>query len=379
MYITFFKDRTMGFQLQEQKSDGTYQTVADTNQSSYYNSESSGTEYGLGNTPVGPSLSESLATGPLSALFKSKYNYDRLGYPADLGSSGKGHMVQFDVYNTLSTDIKDVSTFLIDNATKASAAATAVYNAGVGGTVQNLANQATQAWGQSVELYNSLAQKGVEGALNQVVDSVVGKQTVSEFLQTRKEHAKTIYLYMPDTLDFTYSASWDKTDLMKAAGAVPVVGGLARGITSIMGNDAVKLAMNKFGYAFNPQSQMLFEGIDFRTYSMTFVFTPRSVQEAGIVKEIIKIFRMYAAPTVVNEIGGFFFKPPGIFGVSFFSDGAPNYNINKLMDSVLESVEVNYAPNGWSAHRDGKPVQTTITLSFKEMTLVDRTKIENGY
>jgi hypothetical protein len=369
----------MAFELQEQKSDGTYQTVADTNQSSYYNSESTGTEFSSDNTPIGPSLSESLATGPLSALFKSKYNYDRLAYPADLGSSGKGHMVQFDVYNTLSTSISDVSKVVVDSVTKATAVATNAYNAGVNGTVQNLANQTKEAYGKAIELSNSLVEKGVEGALNQVVESVVGKQTVSEFLQTRKELVKTMYLYMPDTLDFTYSASWDKTDLMKAAGAVPVVGGLARGITSIMGNDAVKLAMNKFGYAFNPQSQMLFEGIDFRTYSMTFVFTPRSAQEANVVKEIIKTFRMFAAPTVVNEIGGFFFKPPGIFGVSFFSDGAPNYNINKLMDSILESVEVNYAPNGWSAHRGGKPVQTTITLSFKEMTLVDRTKIENGY
>jgi hypothetical protein len=366
----------MGLELQQQNPDGTYQTVADTNQSSYYNSETVGTEYGAGNTPIGPSLSESLANGPLSALFKSKYNYERLGYPADLGSSGKGHMVQFDVYNTRSTSISDVSNWLsttiVDPLKKA-------YDAGTEATAQNLYNQGTQLLNQAAELGNSLVNNTLEGEINQSVWSVVGKKTVSEFLETKKDHVKTIYLYMPDTLDFTYSASWDKTDLMKAAGAVPIVGGLATGVTSIMGNDAVKLAMNKFGYAFNPQSQMLFEGIDFRTYTMTFVFTPRSVQEAQIVKEIIKTFRMYAAPTVVEDIGGFFFKPPGIFGVSFFSDGVPNYNINKLMDSVLESVEVNYAPNGWSAHRDGKPVQTTITLSFKEMTLVDRTKIESGY
>lgn len=366
----------MGLDLQQQNPDGTYQTVANTDQSSYYNSESSGMEYGPGNTPIGPSLSESLANGPLGALFKSKYNYDRLGYPADLGSSGKGHMVQFDVYNTRSTEINDASKYLIDKVVNPLSKA---YNAGVTATVQNLANQVTETAGQYAEFANSVAEKGLAGGINQVVESIVGKQTVSEFLETKKDFVKTMYLYMPDTLDFTYAASWDKTDLMRAAGAAPIVGGLARGITSIMGNDAVKLAMNKFGYAFNPQSQMLFEGIDFRTYTMSFVFTPRSVEEASIVKEIIKIFRMYAAPTVVNEIGGFFFKPPGIFGVSFFSDGAPNYNINKLMDSVLESVEVNYAPNGWSAHRDGKPVQTTLTLNFKEMTLVDRTKIESGY
>jgi hypothetical protein len=37
-----------------------------------------------------------------------------------------------------------------------------------------------------------------------------------------------------------------------------------------------KLLLRGQGYAFNPQQQILFEGIDFRTYTMSFTFTPYS-------------------------------------------------------------------------------------------------------
>ena len=65
--------------------------------------------------------------------------------------------------------------------------------------------------------------------------------------------------------------------------------------------------------------------------------------------------------------------------VSFLYNGAKNPNLNYIKRSVIESIEVNYAPNGWAAHEDGAPVQTTITLGFKEMFLVDRKAIEQGY
>jgi hypothetical protein len=112
---------------------------------------------------------------------------------------------------------------------------------------------------------------------------------------------------------------------------------------------------------------------------MSFTFTPRSAQEAAKVHEIIQTFRKHAAPTIINQAAGFFFKPPSIFNVRFWSNGVENKNINKILDSVIESVEVNYAPNGWSAHKDGAPVQVTMSLNFKEIILADRNKIADGY
>ena len=60
-------------------------------------------------------------------------------------------------------------------------------------------------------------------------------------------------------------------------------------------------------------------------------------------------------------------------------NGAENENIPKLKRSVVTNVEVNYAPNGWTTHDDGAPVQTTLTINFKEIVLVDSDKVKQGY
>ena len=205
-------------------------------------------------------------------------------------------------------------------------------------------------------------------------------ESVANFQVPRKSYETTVTLYMPDTLNFGYDVGYDgSTTLASAAASAPIVGGIASAVTGVLNNEAARLALRQFGYAFNPQAQMLFDNINFRTYSMSFTFTPRSQQEAAKVQEIIQTFRKHAAPTIMTGAAGFFFTPPSIFNVKFWSNGKENKSINKITDSVIENVEVNYAPNGWSAHNDGAPVQVTMTLNFKEITLVDRTKIQNGY
>lgn len=296
-----------------------------------------------------------LASGPLKDLFTSKYNYKLLQYPADLNSSGKGHSIIFDVYNVHSTSMEQVGE---------------AWSVAKKEVISAVSNPEKFANDINIAAQNT----SLEGTLDTI------KTSIAKFQVPKKDYQTTVSLYMPDTLSFGYDVGYDgQTTLASAASSVPFVGAIARAATGVLDNQAAKLALRQFGYAFNPQAQMLFDNINFRTYPMTFTFTPRSAQEAAKVHEIIQTFRKHAAPTIVNASAGFFFKPPSIFNVSFWSDGKENTNINKILDSVIENVEVNYAPNGWSAHKDGAPVQITMTLSFKEIVLVDRNKIENGY
>jgi hypothetical protein len=91
------------------------------------------------------------------------------------------------------------------------------------------------------------------------------------------------------------------------------------------------------------------------------------------------MFRENAAPTAVKAAAGFFWEPPSAVDIKFMFNNGENLKINKVTRSVITSVDVNYAPNGWSAHNDGNPVQTTMTLAFKEIELLDRTKIQEMY
>ena len=210
--------------------------------------------------------------------------------------------------------------------------------------------------------------------------------------QTAKAH---IYLYMPETVNLQYDMMYDTTDLVKVGGKMlssllPKADTLEKtkklgdAVTSIINasvnSGAASLLTQKAGYAVNPQLQLLFQGIGFRTHQMSFTFTPYSKQENDMVQRIIKTFRLHSAPRIVRGAGGMFFVPPSKFKIKFMFNNAENKNLYKLADCVITNVDVNHAPNGYSTHTDGSPVQTTLTLQLKEITLVDREMIEKeGY
>jgi hypothetical protein len=192
-----------------------------------------------------------------------------------------------------------------------------------------------------------------------------------------------IALYIPEEVRIHQPAQYGELSVLTALNQVS--GGLVGAATSYVSKNAENgaagaLLLNYVGYVFNPQEQVMFDGITFRTFSMSFTFTPFNKKEAEQVKTIIQTFRQHAAPRIVTAAGGFFFTPPSQFNISYkFKNGEDNPYINSFKRSVLEDVSVNYAPNGWSAHEDGSPVQTTLTLSFKELELVDKIDIQNGY
>jgi hypothetical protein len=200
-----------------------------------------------------------------------------------------------------------------------------------------------------------------------------------QFTQPELKTVGTISLYIPETVNFTYAAQYDKLSLATAAQQTPIIGKAAKAVLGAVNSGPAKLLLRGQGYAFNPQQQILFEGIDFRTYQLAFTFTPYSRQEARTVREIIKQFRLYAAPQIKEGAAGMFFIPPATFELDFRFNNSTNENISQVGESVITSIDVNYAPNGFSAHPDGAPVQTTLTLQFKELQLVDRTKISNGF
>ena len=319
-----------------------------------------------------PGYFESLASGPLGSLFKSKYNYQEMQYPADLNSSGKGHAIKFDMYNVDTVSIEALGQAVIKLGTEVVAGVQGVTAAGLNNKASELAAASKAAFANSGAFLDKAAKN-----LGEIAG--IAASNTQEFLKTHKTLQTSVLLYIPDTLNFSYNVEYGEISLMGAVESVPGVGQVAGKIHSIADNQLGKLVLNKLGYAFNPQAQVMFQGIHFRPFNMSFTFTPRSAQEANKVRQIIKLFRRYAAPTIIDGSGGFFYTPPGIFNLTFLKDGSENTNINKLTDAVLIGIEVNYSPVGTAFHKDGQPVQTTMDLSFQEIVLVDREKIDLGY
>ena len=299
-----------------------------------------------------------LNKGPLSSLFGNPYSTSSFQYPSDLTAANKNHVVRFDIREIESAELSNLT-----------------------GNKSIFSEEGAK---------NAL-EAGVK-KLGEAYDAVTN--TATTFKQdlapgVKQSPVATIQLYMPDSLDFQSSISYGDVDLLEAAtnvvggigGVLGKIGAPLRGVaalSSAMRSSTAQAALNKFGYALNPQVQLTFQSIDFRSYSFSFVFSPNSKEEAQNVQKIIKTFRGWAAPQVVADTKGMFYRPPAVFDVSFYSNGALNTKINKIQRSVVENIDVNYAPNGWAAHSDGAPVQTTMTIQLKETVLNDRDQILTG-
>jgi len=300
----------------------------------------------------GVSIPGNIINGPLGALFGNKFGLNSLQYPRDLGSATKGHIVQFSVNEIEPITYEEAKKFIT----------------------------------------KSTSIEGIKEQFNSVKNFFSGDaQKTLNFKPKKKRKVATISLYIPDTLNFQYNAGYGSLSLMEVANELssaasssknPILNTLCKmcsiGLTVAQSN-AAKLALSTQGLAINPQQQLLFEGIDFRTYQMAFTFTPYSRQEAETVKEIIKLFRFHAAPQITTAAAGMFFVPPSTFDLDFLFNGQRNGNVTRVAESVIESIDVNYAPNGWAAYDNGAPVQTTLTMNFKEIELIDKDKIKAGY
>ena len=314
------------------------------------------------------------SNGPLGLLYSNPYKSDVLHYPRDLNSLTKGHSVQFTVYEVTPVGYEKLKNIISKIPTKEEAI--------------NLGENLLEKFGNLKDInFGSILNTVTSAASNLDFES-----TGLNFQPARNTPIGYIHLYMPDTVDFQYGVSYEDVSATSAAASVGAavidklipgknLGKFAEGVTSAVqnGGDIGRLGLQKAGYAVNPQLQVLFQGIGFREFSMNFTFTPYSKDEAQMVEKIIKMFRKNAAPKIVTGAAGMFFVPPSSFGIEFMFNGIENKHLNKIQNSVITGIDVNYAPQGWSAHDDGAPVQTTLSITFKELTLTDSAQIQNGY
>jgi len=362
-----------------------------------------------------------IAKGPLAALYGGK-GVQTLKYPSDLATDAtKNHYVQFSIkevipagYSTTAPQTPGQSINLNGIAQAAGALGGAVSDgikSAVGGsseTTQTLVGTATEGIGKGYEKIGEYIPKSLQ------------------ISPTTTQAKAYISLYMPDTLTAQYSADWQEMSLgdMGAGistlrmidqlatnagqqGAFTSASNLGKSLGNLASTDPAVTAtvasimsasgigsnlidakvigdvvLKGKGYAINPQLQMMFRGVGFRSFQLSFMFTPKSLEESSEVDAIIKTFKYHFSPGLqagkTDSTQSMFLTSPSIFNVQFKIGQNENQYVPKYGDCVLSDIDVNYAPNGFAAHENGAPVQTTLNLTFKEIVIVDRDKIANG-
>lgn len=168
------------------------------------------------------------------------------------------------------------------------------------------------------------------------------------------------------------------------AGVVKALGGgnKAAGVGAAVGGFTGKTigeGVKAFGLAQNDRKEQFFQGVDFRQYTFSYLFSPKNKKEADSLLDIIKQIRFYAAPELTK--GNLYYIVPAEFEIRFIFNGKENDRINKIDRCVLRNVSVNYTPKGkWSPNTDGTPSELQFTMEFVERTTMVRQKIqsENG-
>lgn len=134
---------------------------------------------------------------------------------------------------------------------------------------------------------------------------------------------------------------------------------------------------------FNPQAEVLFQGINFRGFRFSWQFFPRSEDEAKAVKNIIYTFKFNSAPEVSISSSGRFWIYPAEFDIKFYSYGKENNFIPKISTCALVSISTNFGGNTFTAFQSGDlqgvPTETYLTLDFVEVELITKNRVQQGY
>jgi len=160
--------------------------------------------------------------------------------------------------------------------------------------------------------------------------------------------------------------------------AVGMVGDLGPGMGGL--KEAVEM---KKGVIQTDRMELAFKGIDKRTFSYEFKFIPRSQDEADEIKKIINAFKFNMLPEMPQGLQGRSMTVPNTFDISYMYQNAENNYLHKISTCFLENMDVKYGGSRYKTfdgNADGAPpVETSMSLTFKEIELITREKATEGF
>ena len=371
-----------------------------------------------------------------------KYKINTLRYPLDLGEVDKGHYMVFHINEQKRTQFPGSTT---DDETTAVKNRLGLnrFNGGAADFVSVTQGAITAASQLDLTVVSANIQKKfnlsagspefqrlLQSTMDTFNKSFSGvREYVAENsstyaktgVRTTKRTTDTIALYMPDTLAFTQSQNYAGLEL--GGGLAATLGAGFSGLQNIINGDmsgvdkanyalknATPFVLNALanatgpagravfagftGTTVNPMMEVIYSAPEFRSFRFDFMFYPRSSIEAKEVQNIIQRIRFHQAPEVLGNnsaggLGGYFLVPPSEFDIKFYYNGTENENIPSISTCVLQTVDVDYAPNGFAAYEvledknvpkwgsTGMPVGIRMGLVFKETQIITKYDLQS--
>ena len=143
-------------------------------------------------------------------------------------------------------------------------------------------------------------------------------------------------------------------------------------VNALGGNtSAAGILARQTGSILNPNMELLFGGVQLRSFSFSFDFAPRDENESIVIKKIIRAFKksLNAKNSSTSEnSSGLFIKSPDVFQLTYKTGGKNHEFLHKFKPMALLNIGVNYTGAGTYATYDNTaPVHTKIDLTFQEL------------
>ena len=256
-----------------------------------------------------------------------------------------------------------------------------------------------------------------------------------------KRNTKQILLYMPEDISTGYKTNWmgrnfqsNTGDMMRMAGSANIVQAIVEGVGGIakmvdrgpavlkaqMISDAImaatgeSISTNDFfgatrGVVFNPNTELLFQGFDLRSFTLKFKLVPRSAEEASMIEAIILTFKKAMLPSLsdgmdvtnglatITTLGGAdaagipggaafdldgakqnYIQIPDLCQVTYMTGSNKNVHVPQFKMCAISQVDVNYTPDGvYATTTDGRMVAYELSLSFQETKLIFSEEVQH--
>ena len=350
----------------------------------------------------------------------SKWSYSTLQYPADIQSrTDLGHYMMFYINVPNNTEY----------GRSGGAGSTKGSLRGGGPPGQNsLSLQQQQIIGEA-DISNESKNGNYDvngkswepGRSEKVIDRKSNQGTASDaFGKPRtKRTTDSIVMYMPTTLTTNYAAGWKENELgggimeagqrvqdfmnradavggtQAAKQAIPGVAGqlkrtmevaLSKIASEIVGGDALGAYDKISNRAMNNFLAATFTGVSFRKFSYSWKFSPKNIEEVRTAENIIRTFKFHMLPELPDDQNfGRYYVVPSEFDIFYMFRGDENTWMNKIQTCVLQNMDVNYAPNGYSTFRpvEGRngapPTEIDMKLDFMETKVITKAEVLEGF
>lgn len=330
-------------------------------------------------------------TDPYQKAKQNPFQGETVMYPEDLGYTDQSHYVQFFINEQINAHVD------------------------FGGTTGLSVAQARQLGTTTGEIVRGL-QDETEDRQKEISQDIThtAPSTVSVPRAPTKRLASSIAMYMPATVSVAQTSNYGEVEIGGATSAVIAAnkgfnndpsgiggrilaaleeaGNVGRESAPEMGKAALDTAFSgakaaidiNRGKITNNRMEMIFEGTSRREFNFAFKMMPKSENEADLVAKIVKMFRFYMAPSFDGPIDvRRTMIVPATFDIKYMVKQKENSYLNKISTSVLTSCNVVYGGERTQFFRPNEkgapPVETSIELTFKELEVITRERINAGF